>query len=88
MLQIFKDMKYKIFSETKKGFKKFKDKNLMSTGNAQFAFMTLKETNFVSYSLAVSIVSILNVFKNGSIKKEPAQIAEVTLDSILFENNT
>lgn len=85
MLPIFKDTKYKIFSETKKDFRKFKDKSLMSMGNARFAFMTLKETNFVSYSLAVSIVSILNVFKNGLIKKEPVQIVEVTLDSILFE---
>lgn len=85
MLPIFKDTKYKIFSETKKDFRKFKDKSLMSMGNAQFAFMTLKEKNFVSYSLAVSIVSILNVFKNGLIKKEPVQIVEVTLDSILFE---
>lgn len=80
MLPIFKDTKYKIFSETKKDFRKFKDKSLMSMGNARFAFMTLKETNFVSYSLVVSIVSILNVFKNGLIKKEPVQIVEVTLD--------
>lgn len=85
MLPIFKDMKLKIFSEAEKDSNKFKDKNPMLTLNVQFAFLISKGISSVSYFQDVIIAFILNVYKNGSIKKVHVQIVGVILGLILYE---